>query len=112
MTRSMETSSKSTLKKRRLLSKIIFTEARAKRGASGEPFQIKSSVRLPRMDFTDCSPKTKRKASAMFDFPLPLGPTTAVIGVLNSRAVFLAKDLKPVSSRDFRYMTVFVSEFL
>ena len=37
-------------------------------------------------------------------FPEPFGPTMEVIGVVKSNAVFLANDLKPESSRDFRYI--------
>jgi len=43
----------------------------------------------------------------MFDLPEPFGPTTAVIGALKSSVVFLAKDLKPLNSKDFKYMIDF-----
>lgn len=86
------------------LSNNSFTDALFDRPISAEPFQIKSSVRFPRMDLMDCSPSTKRNASAMLLFPLPFGPTIAVIGVLNWSAVLFANDLNPVNSRLFKYM--------
>ena len=33
----------------------------------------------PRIAVGRCSPRTQRMASLMFDFPQPLGPTTAVM---------------------------------
>ena len=66
-----------------LLSKTILTEALLVFPSSGEPFQIRSSPLRPRIDFIDCSPRAKRKASAMFDLPLPLGPTIAETGWSN-----------------------------
>src|SRR5579872_4352271 len=93
-----------------LLSKTTLTLARLARpralAESPPPFQIMSSPRLPRRDLMDCSPRTKRKASAVFDFPEPFGPTMPVIDVVNCRLAFLANDLKPESSRDFRYMAL------
>ncbi len=56
------------------------------------------------MDLMDCSPRTKRKASATLDFPEPLGPTIADTGVSNFKLTFLAKDLNPDISIDFRYI--------
>jgi hypothetical protein len=62
----------------------------------------------------DCSPSTKRNASAVLDLPDPFGPTIPVIGVVNVKEDFFAKDLKPESSRLFRYMagkcTVYYSD--
>ena len=92
--RSMLTSSKSRFIYLFELSKTILTEARLARGESLLPFQIMSSPFLPRIDFKDCSPNTNRKASATFDFPEPFGPTIEVIGVLNLRSLFLAKDFQ------------------
>src|SRR3989344_7368249 len=60
-----------------------------------------SSPLFPRRDFIDCSPRTNRIASTMFDLPEPFGPTIAVIGVANSRMVGCANDLKPLSSSRF-----------
>ena len=99
-TRSTDTSSKSKLKRRRELSKTSFTAARLPRGAASAPFQIKSSVRLPRILLTDCSPSTKRMDSLTLLFPEPFGPTIAVIGVLNSKIVRFANDLKPDNSNE------------
>ncbi len=83
-----------------VLSKTSLTPALFDRPVSVEPFQIKSSPRLPRIDFMDCSPKQNRKASATFDLPLPFGPTMAVTLDLKSSSVFLAKLLKPDNSND------------
>jgi hypothetical protein len=38
---------------------------------------------------------THKRASEMFDFPLPLGPTIPVIGLSKVSLVFSGKDLKP-----------------
>ena len=101
----MATSSKSMLKgllpALGALSKAMTTPARLARGIECEPPQIKSSARLPRILFIDCSPSAKRNASAMFDFPLPLGPTIAVVEAPKSSAVFLANDLNPTTSSRF-----------
>jgi len=55
---------------------------------------------LPRSRRGDCSPITQRMASTTFDFPQPLGPTTAVIPSLKSIRVLSTNDLKPFSSSD------------
>src|SRR5437588_6566103 len=62
-----------------------------------------SSLLLPRNWRMLCSPRTQRMASATFDFPAPFGPTTAVMPVLNSNEVFVAKLLKPNISKRLRY---------
>ena len=108
MTLSIVTSSKSHFENNRVvLSKVAFTEALFSLGISLPPFQIRSSPFFPLMDFTDCSPRTNLNASATFDFPEPFGPTIAVTGVVNPIFVFLANDLKPIISSDFRYMALF-----
>ena len=38
-----------------------------------------SAILLPLKDLTDCSPKTQRTASEIFDLPQPFGPTIPVI---------------------------------
>ncbi len=40
-------------------------------------------------------PRTKQRASVMFDFPEPFGPTITFIELSNKISVFCAKDLKP-----------------
>jgi hypothetical protein len=45
----------------------------------------------------------------MFDLPEPFGPTIPVIVEVKLRQAFFAKDLKPESSRDFRYINSEVS---
>jgi len=78
-------------------------------------------VVFDRILFIDCSPKTHRSASAIFDLPLPLGPTIAVMPIFfppsktplaeKSKTVLEANDLKPVISILFRniYFFVFLS---
>ena len=61
---------------------------------------------LPRKDFIDCSPKTKRIDSTIFDLPEPFGPTTQVIGVEKDKELFLPNDLKPNNSIDFSVILV------
>ena len=84
-----------------VLSKTIVTAARFALGAMFEPDQMRSSLRLPRIDFIDCSPKANLKASATFDFPDPFGPTTLVTDDEKSSTVFRAKDLNPAISSRF-----------
>lgn len=59
-----------------------------------------SPIRPPRRLFADCSPKTQRIASVILLFPLPFGPTTAVMPGTKSIATLSANDLNPfISSR-------------
>src|SRR3989344_4389128 len=81
------------------LSNTSVTEALPSLAALSEPLNIKSSPRLPRRDFIDCSPITQRMASATFDLPEPFGPTIALMGTVNSSVVERAKDLNPEISR-------------
>ena len=106
---SSATSSKSRLSALSELSKISLTDARPARGVALEPFHIKSSPRLPRILFIDCSPSTKRKDSAMLLLPEPLGPTTEVMAEPNSSWVFFAKDFKP---RQFDRLEPHSSEYI
>src|SRR3989338_4777206 len=78
-----------------LLSKAIATEARDIFPKFFEPLNIRSVPPLPRKDFIDCSPSTKRKDSTTLDFPEPFGPTIEVIGVSKDSVVFFANDLNP-----------------
>src|SRR3989338_2492163 len=102
----MVTVSKSIGRNLLLLSKTTLTLALLARGESPAPFQIKSSPFFPRRDLMDCSPNTKRKASAMFDLPEPFGPTIAEIGEEKVSSLFLAKLLNPVSSILLRYIVL------
>src|SRR3989344_4113436 len=99
------TSSKSILKTRFLLLKIMATLPRLRRAIVFEPFQIRSSPFLLRSDFIDCSPRTKRTDSAMLDLPEPFGPTIAVMEALNLKWLSRANDLNPdnVSSLSIEY---------
>jgi hypothetical protein len=47
------------------------------------------------MDFMLNLPKTKHKASDMFDFPEPFGPKITLIPEVKGISVFLGKLLKP-----------------
>src|SRR5580704_18530927 len=63
------------------------------------PAKMTSSMRAPRRDLADCSPRTQLMASLRLDLPHPLGPTTAAIPPpLNLSSVRSQKDLKPWSS--------------
>jgi len=57
-----------------------------------------------RSDLADCSPRTQRIPSAILLFPHPFGPTIVVTPGSKLSFVFSAKDLKPVSSKDLKYM--------
>src|SRR3989344_3258770 len=105
-TRSTTTSLKSRSRSRLELSNTTFIPARFMRGSAGEPPQMRSSPFFERMDFIDCSPKTKRKASATLDLPDPLGPTIAAMGEAKRSSVFFPKDLKPESSMDLRLRNI------
>src|SRR3989344_9399331 len=104
--RSTTTSSKSRSSNRFALSNVTFTAALFILGRAGEPPQIKSSPFLERIDFIDCSPRTKRNPSATFDLPLPLGPPIEAIGEPNTSSVFLPNDLNPASSMDFKLRNI------
>ena len=68
------------------------------------PEKITSWLSLALMFLYDCSPKTHRTASKIFDFPLPFGPTIDVIPRLKSIYTLSPKDLKPFISTAFRYI--------
>ncbi len=89
-----------------MLSKVIETNARLEDGAKRDPLNIKSTPPFPRRDFIDCSPKTNRIASTIFDFPEPFGPTIAVTGELKETWLFLPNDLKPTSKIDFNLILI------
>ena len=63
-----------------------------------------SSILSPRSDFAFCSPNTHLTASETLLFPLPFGPTTAVIPLLNSNFTLSEKDLKPCTLNCFKYI--------
>ena len=60
-----------------------------------------SSVRRIRSE-RPCSPSAQRSASARFDLPEPLGPTTALMPGPNSTSVRSANDLNPWTRRPRR----------
>src|SRR5712691_5514657 len=63
-----------------------------------EPWKITSSIFPPRSRRGDCSPRTQRTASEIFDLPHPFGPTMAVTPASNGSSTVPANDLKPDSS--------------
>ena len=66
------------------------------------PPKITSSIFAPRRDREDCSPRTHRMASEIFDFPEPFGPTIAVMPPRNLISVRSGNDLKPCKIRLLR----------
>src|SRR5712671_1209540 len=60
------------------------------------PAKITSSMREPRRVLADCSPSTHEMASAIFDFPQPLGPMMAATpSPWNLSSVRSQNDLNP-----------------
>ena len=102
--RVMATSSKSTDSVPSELSSTRSTSARPEALRAEEPAKMTSSMAWPRRFLALRSPSTHRTASEMFDLPDPLGPTTAVMPGSSVSALRSAKDLKPLRTRDFRYM--------
>ena len=86
------------------LSSTRSTSARPDALRPDEPAKMTSSMAWPRRFFALRSPSTHSTASEMFDLPEPLGPTTAVMPGSKVSALLSAKDLKPFSTSDFRYM--------
>src|SRR3990167_6096455 len=86
------------------LEKVKDASAYPRSGILSVPLKITSSIFEPRRDFTDCSPRTQRIPSAIFDFPQPLGPTTAVMPGSKCKVVFSAKDLNPNNSNFLKYI--------
>src|SRR5580693_2742001 len=71
------------------------------------PAKITSSIRAPRKVLALCSPRTQLMASLRFDFPQPLGPTTAAMPEPgNFISVLSKKDLKPWISIRFSFSKV------
>lgn len=71
------------------------------------PSNTTSSILEPRSSFELISPRTQRMASVILLFPLPFGPTMAVIPSLKWIVVLSGNDLKPWISNDFRCMNSF-----
>src|SRR4051812_23612636 len=60
------------------------------------PAKMTSSMRAPRSDLADCSPRTQVMASEMFDFPHPFGPIIpATPSPWNFSSVRSQNDLNP-----------------
>ena len=86
------------------LSIVSDTCARPRGGRDEVPAKITSSIDVPRRVLTPCSPITQASASTIFDFPEPLGPTTAVMPGSNRRVVILANDLNPLIVSSLTYI--------
>jgi len=69
--------------------------------ASAEPLYIlfpensRFAAFVALMLFIESLPRTKQRASVMFDFPEPFGPTITFIAFSKGISVFRAKDLNP-----------------
>ena len=85
-----------------LLSMVRVTSALPRAGRLAVPMKMTSSIFAERTVRGPWAPSTQATASTMFDFPLPLGPTTTVIPGSNSSTAGSANDLKPLSESDFR----------
>ena len=85
------------------LSRISVTCAAPMAPRRAVPPNTTSSIFAPRRLLVDCSPSTQRIASEIFDFPLPFGPTIAVMPSENRMVVLSGNDLKPCNSSDFKY---------
>src|SRR6195952_4753187 len=70
------------------------------------PAKMTSSILPPRSVLAPCSPMTQASASTTLLLPDPLGPTTQVTPCSNAKVVDVANDLKPLSVRLLRYMTL------
>ena len=102
MRRVMPTSEKSTGSVWSVLSSTSVTSATPTGLRALEPEKTTSSMAWPRSILALCSPSTHRMASLTLDLPEPFGPTTTVRPGSNTMWVRSAKDLKPLSVRDFR----------
>src|SRR3989344_2706957 len=67
------------------------------------PMKIKFEDFSARIDFALSLPRTKHKASVIFDLPEPFGPITQLISGLNGTSVFLGKLLNPCITSFFIY---------
>src|SRR3569623_291702 len=86
------------------LTRTIVTEAMPSGLRALVPAKITSSIRAPRRDLADCSPRTQLIASLRFDLPHPFGPTTAAMPPpLNFSSVRSQKDLNPWISTFFSF---------
>src|SRR5262249_16939506 len=74
-------------RRRRPLSKVMVRSARPRLRRDAEPLKITSAISPPRRLLALCSPRIQRTASTTLLFPLPLGPTIAVIPAPKSKAV-------------------------
>jgi len=99
--------SASTISSRFTSSKTNLTLALWPAGLNSLPLKIKFTLLSVRKLFELCSPRTQRKASTIFDFPDPFGPTIALIPLGNCKIVLSANDLNPLISISRKYMVYF-----
>ncbi len=104
MRRAIDTSSKSMESVWSELSSTSSTSASEVALRADEPAKMTSSIAWPRRCLALRSPSTHSTASEMFDLPEPLGPTMAVMPGSSVRTARSAKDLNPLSVRDFSRM--------
>ena len=85
--------------------RVSMTSAIPRGGLEAAPLKMVSSMRSIRSDFCDCSPKAQSIASTRLLFPVPFGPTSAVMPVPKEIEAS-TKDLNPMISSCFRCMYV------
>ena len=93
--REIVTSVRSSGRIREVLSRVSSTSAMPSRGRPAEPAKMTSSIDAPRRLEGAWEPSTHDRASAMLDFPEPLGPTMTLTPGWNSSTVGSANDLNP-----------------
>ena len=81
-----------------VLSKLNETSARLAGFRPFAPLKMMFSIFSDRSILVLCSPNTQRMASTTFDFPQPLGPTTAVTPSLKLMVTLSPKLLNPLIS--------------
>src|SRR3989339_1959698 len=91
------------------LSKVSDASAMFIGALDWDPLKTTPIICGERREFALCSPRHHLMASTTFDFPHPLGPTTADICLSKVSWVLSAKDLKPHNSTDFKYMLLTTS---
>jgi hypothetical protein len=103
--RPIDTSAKSIGSQPSALSRVRIASASPCGLRCCDPAKMTSSARRVRRERFDCSPRTQRTASAMFDFPEPFGPMTAFTPGSNTKRVASAKVLNPWSLSSFSRLT-------
>jgi len=89
------------------LSKVSSTIASAEPLYDLFPEKSRFAAFAALMDLIESLPNTKQRASVMFDFPEPFGPTITFIEFSRGISVFLAKDLNPCITIFFMWVILF-----